>query len=124
MQSSILFKVPGRPSTRPVVILTGLAIEAKYSTTVSARLSRALSKAGEWLRCNCTPRRIFGALFSARMSAVVAAVALSAMWWHNITIANDIAAQEAVLADALCALPWGLVWTFRATFPAKKGGAL
>ena len=58
------------------------------------------------------------------MSAVVAAVALSAMWWHNITIANDIAAQEAVLADALCALPWGIVWTFRATFPAKKGGAL
>lgn len=76
------------------------------------------------MRRNCTPRRIFAALFSARVSLVAAAVALSAMWWHNITIANDIAAQEAVLVDALCVLPWAIVWAFRDTFHAQKGGEL
>lgn len=58
MQQTILFKVPGRPSTRPLVILTGLDIEAKSTIPVSVCLSRALSKAWKWTRCNCTPVRL------------------------------------------------------------------
>lgn len=62
MQQTILFKVPGKPSTRPLVILTGLDIEAKSSTNyfreAAKMLSRALSKAWNWTRCNCTPVRI------------------------------------------------------------------
>ena len=116
MQTSILFKVPGKPSTSPLVILTGPALGAQCSTTVSVRLSRALSSAWQWTRCYCAPRRIANAMFSARVSTVVAAVTIAAMWWHNITIADTIEAQEAVGLDCLIGMPWGIVWAIRATF--------
>lgn len=45
MQNSILFKVPGKPSTSPIVILTGPALEAQYSTSIGARLFQALAVA-------------------------------------------------------------------------------
>lgn len=115
MQTSILFKAPGRSSNRPIVILTGLDIEAKSITPVSVRISRALSSAWQWTRCNCMPRRIVRALFGAKVSTVVAAIVVTAMWWHNITIADTIEAQEAVGYDCLCAMPWGIVWAIRAT---------
>lgn len=125
MQQTVLFKAPGRSSNRPIVILTGLDIEAsstkslrsaKNSTTpVSVRLSRALSMAWRWTRCNCTPRRIISALFSAKVSTVVAFVCLAAMWWHNITIDNTLEAQEAVGYDVLYAMPWAIVWAIRAS---------
>lgn len=136
MQQSILFKVRGKSSTRPIVILTGPALDARYSTPVSVHLSRALSmawssslatlrSAKKWTRCNCTPRRIVRALFSAKVSTVVAVVCIAAMWWHNITVSNTIEAQEAVGFDCLLAMPWAIVWAFRATrmqMP-EKGGA-
>lgn len=56
MQTSILFKVPGKPSTSPIVILTGPALGALYSTPASVRLSRALSSAWSAVKCVCTPR--------------------------------------------------------------------
>ncbi len=117
MQTSILFKVSGKPSTRPLVILTGPSLEtqAQYSTPVSLRLSRALSRAWQWTRCNCAPRRIGRALFGAKVSTVVAAIVVTAMWWHNITIADTIEAQEAVAFDCLLCMPWGIVWAIRAT---------
>ncbi len=115
MQQSILFKVPGKPSTSPIVILTGPALGAQYSTPASVRLSRALSVACKWLRCNCTPRNIFRALFSAKVSTVVAVICVCAMWWYNLAIDNTIEAQEAVGYDCLCAMPWGIVWAIRAT---------
>lgn len=58
MQQSILFKVPGKPSTSPIVILTGPALGALYSTPASVRLSRALSMVWSAVKCSCTPRRI------------------------------------------------------------------
>lgn len=136
MQQTILFKVPGKPSTRPLVILTGLDIEAsstkslryaKNSTTpVSVRLSRALSSAWssslatlrsakKWTRCNCTPVRIVRAVFSAKVSTAVAIIAGAAMWWHDLTIADTIEAQRAVGLDGLLAMPWAIVWAFRAS---------
>lgn len=115
MQTSILFKVPGKPSTRPIVILTGPAIEAQSSTTISVRLSRALSLAWKWSRCNCTPRRIVSALFSAKVSTAIAIVVVAAMYWHNLTIDNTIEAQRAVGFDGLLGMPWGIVWAIRAT---------
>lgn len=115
MQTSILFKVPGKPSTRPIVILTGPAIEAQSSTHISLRLSRALSSAWKWTRCNCTPVRIFRATFSAKVSTVVAVIVIAAMYWHNLTIDNTIEAQEAVGFDCLLGMPWGIVWAIRAT---------
>lgn len=126
MQQTILFKVPGRPSTSPLVILTGPAIGAQYSIPVRVRLSRALSMAWRWTRCNCTPRRIVNTLFSLKVSTVVAIICLCVMWWHSITITNTLAAQEAVALDCLYAMPWALVWAIRATrMPMpEKGGEL
>lgn len=115
MQQTILFKVPGKPSTRPLVILTGLDFEAKSTTPVSVRLSRALSKAWQWTRCNCTPVRIIRATFSAKVSTVVAVIVIAAMYWHNLTIDNTIEAQEAVGLDCLLGMPWAFVWAIRAT---------
>ena len=97
-----------------VVILTGPALGVKYSTPLSVRISRALSLVWKWVRCNCTPRHIFRALFSVKVSAVVAVVCLAAMWWHNISIDNTLDAQSAVGFDCLCAMPWGIVWAIRA----------
>lgn len=115
MQTSILFKAPGRSSNRPIVILTGPALGAEYSTTISTRLSRALSSAWQWTRCNCAPRRIVRALFSARVSTAVAVAVVAAMWWHNISIIDTIEAQRAVGFDGLLGMPWGIVWAIRAT---------
>lgn len=115
MQQTILFKVPGKPSTRPLVILTGLDIEAKSTTPVSVRLSRALSKAWSWTRCNCTPVRIIRATFSEKVSTVVAVLVLAAMYWHILSIDNTIESQEAVAFDCLLGMPWGIVWAIRAT---------
>lgn len=125
MYQTILFKAPGRRSNSPVVILNALSM--RKSVTLKARLSRALSASWYWLRCKCTPRAIFRALFCEKVSMAVAVVCVCAMWWHNITIADNIAAGEAVATDCLYALPWGIVWAFRATvadFKAKKGGKL
>lgn len=124
MQQTVLFKAPGRSSNRPIVILTGPAIEAKFSTPITVRLSRALSSAWssslatlrsakKWTRCNCTPVRIVRAMFSPMVSTAVAVIVIAAMWWHNITIANTIEAQEAVGFDCLLGMPWGIVWAIR-----------
>lgn len=125
MQTSILFKAPGRSSNRPLVILTGPAIEAKSSTPINVRLSRALSSAWSsslatlrsaknWTRCNCTPVRIIRATFSEKVSTVVAVLVLAAMYWHILSIDNTIESQEAVAFDCLLGMPWGLVWAIRA----------
>lgn len=119
MKQTILFKVPGKPSTSPVGILSALDLAGKSKTNhfraATKMLSRALSKAWKWTRCNCTPVRIIRAIFSAKVSTVVAAIVVTAMWWHNITISNTIEAQEAVGFDGLLAMPWAIVWAIRAT---------
>ena len=112
---------------KPIVILNALAIERKSSTPISVRLTRALSAAWRWTRSNCTPRRIFSAVFSAKVSTVVAVTLIAAMWWHNISIVDTIEAQKAVGTDCLLGMPWALVWAVRATFmpipgEEKKGG--
>lgn len=115
MQQTILFKVPGRSSNRPIVILSGPAIGAELSTPLSVRLSRALSMVWQWTRCNCTPRNILRALFCAKASTAVAVTVIAAMWWHNIIISDTLEAQRAVGFDCLCGMPWGIVWAFRAS---------
>lgn len=98
---------------KPLVILTGLNIEAKSSTPIRVSITRTLSAAWRWSRSNCTPRRIFSAVFSAKVSTVVAVILIAAMWWHNITIANTIEAQETVGFDCLLGMPWAIVWAIR-----------
>lgn len=124
MYQTILFKAPGRRSNSPVVILNALSL--RQSLTLGTRLSRALSMAWSWIKCTCTPRNIFRAIFCEKVSMSVAAVLICFMWWHNITIDNTIEAQEAVATDCLYAMPWGIVWAIRATLSdfkaAKKGG--
>lgn len=136
MYQTILFKAPGKPNNKPVVILSGLAYgrsstkslrSAKNcSTHIAMRLSRALSSVWKWTRCNCTPCNIFRVLFCEKVSMAVAVVVVAAMWWHNISIDNVIDAQEAVAYDCLCGMPWGIVWAMRSTFfdikSNKKGG--
>lgn len=125
MQTTVLFKAPGRRSNSPIVILTGPAIGAKYSTPIGVRISRALSAACNWVRCSCTPRNILRALFCEKVSMAVAAVLIIVMWWHNISIDDNIAAGKQVATDCLYAMPWGIVWAIRATindFKAEKGG--
>lgn len=123
MNQTILFKAPGRRSTSPVVILNGLLLSPK-SPTALERISRTLSRAWNWCRCNCTPRRVLRALFCEKVSFAVASIGVSAMWWHNIAIDDVIAAQEAVATDCLYMMPWGIVWAVRATFMSmpKEGG--
>lgn len=111
---------------KPLVILTGPALAAKFSTPITVRLSRALSAAWRWTRSNCTPRRIVRTVFSAKFSAAVAIIACAAIWWHNISIANTIEAQRAVTFDCLLAMPWAIVWAFRASrmpMPEEGGEA-
>lgn len=129
MQQTILFKVPGKPSTSPVVILSALDLAGKSKTNhfrvATKMLSRALSKAWTWTRCNCTPVRIIRAIFSAKVSTVVAFIVVAAMYWHNLSIDNVIEAQRAVGYDCLLGMPWGIVWAIRATrMPMpEEGGA-
>lgn len=112
-------------ASKPIVILTGPAIGVKSSTPISVRISRALSAACKWVRCNCTPRNILRVLFCEKVSMAVAVVLICFMWWHNISIDDNIAAGEQVATDCLYAMPWGIVWAIRATindFKAEKGG--
>lgn len=125
----IAFNLSTARRRKPIVILTGLAIGAKstnHFADARKMLSRALSVACKWLRCNCTPRNIARALFSAKVSTVVAVVCLAAMWWHNVAIDNTIEAQEAVGLDCLLTMPWAIVWAFRAArMPMpEEGGEL
>lgn len=119
MQQTILFKVLGKPSKSPVVILSALDLAGKSKTNhfreAAKMLSRALSKAAVWVKCNCTPVRIIRAIFSAKVSTVVAVIVIVAMYWHNISIDNVIEAQRAVAFDCLLGMPWGIVWAIRAT---------
>lgn len=111
---------------KPLVILTGPAIEAKFSTPITVRLSRAFSAAWKWTRCNCTPVRIIRAIFSEKVSTAVAVIVIAAMYWHHITIGNTIDVQRVVGYDALIAMPWITVWAYRAsrmTMPEKGGEA-
>lgn len=107
-----------------VVILSALDLSAQLSTSRSERLSHALSQVWQRVLCKCTPGRIVRALFSAKVSTAVAFVCVTAMWWHNISIDSILEAQEAVAFDCLCAMPWGIVWTIRATVASfkEKGG--
>lgn len=131
MYQTILFKVPGRPNNKPLVILSGLNASRQCSTNhfraLTKMLSRTLSMVCKWVKCNCTPVQILRFAFCEKVSMSVAVVLICAMWWHNITIADTIAAGEQVATDCLYAMPWGIVWAFRATIAdfkaAKKGGA-
>ena len=63
-------------------------------------------------------------LFSAKVSTVVAVIVVAAIWWHNISIADTVEAQETVGLDCLAMLPWGIAWTLRtiSATEIKKGG--
>ena len=121
MHQTILFQVPGRPTNRPVVILNALSL--RKSLTIGMRLSPALSTAWSWIKCNCTPRNILRVAFGEKVSMAVAAVVICAMWWHTISISDNIAAGEAVATDCLYVLPWVIVWAIRAALmPMPKEG--
>lgn len=106
MQTTILFKVAGRPSTSPVVILTGPCIRAK-STNRSASAKKA-----------------FRALFSSKATLAAAILCACAVWWDALTIADTIDAQAAIAIDCLLAMPWGIIGVLRAIrkpMPEKGG---
>ena len=111
-----------------VVILTGIryGVTPKSNLILDAgkMLSRTLTMAWSRTRCKCTPRRILHALFSSKVTALVAFLVITSMWWHNFSIDGTICRQEAVATDCLYALPWAFVWALRAscTPSIKKGG--
>ena len=119
MQTTVLFKAPGRRSNSPVVILQSVNL-ADESIILGTRLSRVLSAACQWVQCNCTPRNIFRALFCEKASMAVAVALVCAMWWRFVSIADTVAAGEQVATDCLFAMPWGIVWVIRATKDAIK----
>lgn len=128
MQQTILFKVQGKPSTSPVVILSAPDLAGKSKTNhfraATKMLSRALSEGWHRAKCICTPRNIVRAIFSSRMSAAVATVITAVMWWHIMTVDNAIEMQHTVAIDCLLGTPWGIVWAIRTTLMSmpKKGG--
>lgn len=125
MQTSILFKAQGMPSSRPIVIFNGSSIGAKSSTSAFVRLSRALWSACKSAVCKCTPTTIYRAVFSPVVSTAVVVLVVVAMYWHAISIADAAASQAAVSADCLVAMPWAIVWAARLIVADyKKGGAL
>ena len=92
--------IPTSRSQKPVVILSGLTLQAKSSTAKqvsAAAVMRRLARLG---------LRALSALFSAKVSGVVAIATLGAMLWHNIAIADVLEAQRAVATDCILALPW------------------
>ena len=106
MTNAILFKVPGRASKSPVKVLASLSLG--QSLTYSRRFSWRKALAAAWRFT-----------FSEKVSLAVAAVVIAAMYWHNITIADTLAAQHAVGMDCIFGMPWALVWCFRATRSAS-----
>lgn len=116
MQTSILLKAQGKPATSPVIILTGPAIGAKCSTSLTATAClNALAKGAAGLA---------KAVFSGTASLIALGVVVSLMWWHLCSIVDSTQSQHAVATDALYVMPWGLVWAVRSvvsTWP-KKGG--
>lgn len=107
MYQTTLTKASGHRSKSPVVNLNALS-RRRYAT-LGTRLFHTILRVG----------------FGTKISAVAVAMGLSAMWWHNITIADTIAAQSAVANDCLYMLPWGIAWAIRSsrTSMPKEGGA-
>lgn len=105
MQTAILFKATGRSSRRPIVVLSSVDLSTKSSPQYSALRYAAAS------------------LFSLRTTAVVVAVTVCALLWHNATGAPD----TAVAVDAAVAMPWLAVFAVRTSRHAaammQKGGA-
>lgn len=66
-------------------------------------------------------KRIVRSVFSAQASYCVGAAAVAAIWWHNLTIADAVAAGEAAALDCLLALPWGMAAIIRSWCSAKGG---
>lgn len=122
MKETILFKVPGHASSQPVVILGRMTAGSQCSTSFGSVLSHTLCSVWNWMKCKCTPRRIFSALFSAKASTAVAVIAITLMWVHNIVMPSADAAAHAVGIDFLCASPWAIVWAFRFSRMLEKEG--
>ena len=95
---------------KPIVILSGLAIEAK-SATLPGRLSRALSQGWQSAKCNCTPLGILRALFSDRVALPVACLGGAAALFFAVA-----EMQQPCAVSAAAALPWFMSVFF------KEGG--
>lgn len=124
MLNTASLRATGR-AIKPIVILTGPSLGAKSSTPISEAIARTASSVWCWIKRNCTVRNFFRALFCEKVSRAVAITVIAAMWWHIITIEDNIAGGEAVAADCLYGMPWAIVWCIRATaadFKAQKGG--
>jgi len=67
---------------------------------------------------------VINTIFSRRVSAAVAIAGTAGMWWHLLTIADTVAAQQAAGIDCLAMLPWGIAWTLRTLSATedKEGG--
>lgn len=105
---------PARRSN-PIIILTGPAIGANLVTASEPR-RRHFS----WRKAL---RVLWRLAFCQKISMAVMFVLVAVMWWHNLTIADTITAQEAVAWDCIYASPWAIVWAVRFTLDDfKKGG--
>ena len=112
-----------------VVILTGIRYGATPKSNIindaGHALSRTLSTVWSSVRCKCTLRSVIRSIFSPKVTAIVAFVVITSMWWHNFSIDGTICRQETVATDCLYALPWAFVWALRASCSPniRKGGA-
>ena len=113
-QTTILFRAPGQRSSSPVVILTGLSLSAKYSTSLRARFSRALSMAWQSAKCKCTPARI--------ITAACAVCAVTAFFAGLATaVSHSDSARILLAVSTTLGLPLAIAGSF-ITSTAKKGG--
>ena len=101
-----LFKVAGRSSGAPVVILTGPAVGPQSSppARVMARIVRAL--------------------FSPRATAIAGALTLALMAARALAAPSAVDAQSRMAGTCLLFMPWAIVWTVRCMRTAQKGGEL
>lgn len=118
IMQAITLKAPGRRSHRPVIILSGLRLDAAPESNLlreaAGALSRALSRTAQRAGCLRTPRGFVRALFS---STAIKAVFLGFTLFMGYEVLTGLGTREAELAvgrAGLAASPWGLVAAIRA----------
>lgn len=119
METAIHLKAPGRRSHRPVIILSGLRLDAAPESNLlreaAGALSRALSRTAQRAGCLRTPRGFVRVLFS---STAIKAVFIGFTLFMGYEVLTGLGTREAELAVGrvgLAASPWILAGAVRAS---------
>lgn len=100
MNQTVLIKVPGRPSRRPLVVLNGMTVGTQFSTPLRIRIGSVMA-------------RIVHALFRPRATVAAGALILALMAARALAAPSAVDAQSRMAGACLLFMPWAIVWTVR-----------